>query len=73
MFVLYYLTMEKKQYYLNVNDETFIRMSIEDYIKLKNINHLFNKNLKEQFNDIQQKLKEKHIQNIFNEGSYELL
>ena len=62
-----------KRYYLNVNDETFIKMSTEDYIKLKNIDHLVNKSLKEQINDIKQKLKEKHIENMFSQESYELL
>ena len=65
--------MEKKRYCLNVNDEAFLKMSIEDYIKLEDVNHLVNKSLKEQTNDIQQKLKYEHLQSIFNEGSYELL
>ena len=42
-------------------------------VKLKDVDHLVNKSLKEQINDVQRKLKEKHIQNIFSNESYELL
>ena len=58
-----------KRYYLNVNDEAFIKMSIDDYIKLKDVDHLVNKSLKEKNNDVKRKLKEKKKQNIFSNES----